>query len=95
MAVHDGIFLAGILYAYIYERTESLMPVILAHAIQNLSTVLNYFNYRAVNSIADLKSAFGWTAFLLTSIFLTLEIIYRAMLKRGHTLTGTPGKTSR
>ena len=77
--------LSGVLFAYFYERTGSLLPGILFHGLINLGSVLYFFDKRKINTLDILtrKEEAGWIALILLSVFLIVELAYRLMLKRG------------
>jgi membrane protease YdiL (CAAX protease family) len=78
--------LSGLLLAYLYERTGSLLPGVLFHGLINLGGVLSFLDKRKINTLDVLtrKVEAGWIALLLLVLFLIIEILYRFMLKKGY-----------
>lgn len=74
-----NIFLIGILLAYIYERTTSLIPSIAAHIFINASGLL--FNVVSKETVNVNKFAFS-TAILFLFLSAVLFISYRKDLKK-------------
>lgn len=76
--------ISGLLLAYLYERTGSLLPGVLFHGLINLGGVFYFFDRRKINTL-DLvtrKEDVGWIAILLLIFFLLVELIYRRMLRK-------------
>jgi len=79
--------ISGLLLAYLYERTGSLLPGVLLHGLINLGGVLYFFDRRKINMLDVLtrKQEAGWIALALLAVFILVELVYRMMLKRGYT----------
>jgi membrane protease YdiL (CAAX protease family) len=79
--------ISGVLLAYLYERTGSLLPGILFHGLINLGGVLYFFDKRKINTLDILtrKEEAGWIALILLAAFLLIELVYRVMLRKGYT----------
>lgn len=75
--------LSGVLASYLYERTESLFPGMILHGLINLGSVAYYFGGKDMMSVGIRKAEAGWIALLLTLSLIGLELLYRALLKRG------------
>lgn len=78
--------LSGILLAYLYERTGSLLPGILFQGLTNLGSVLYFLDRRKINTldIANRRDEAGSIALLLLAAFLLVEFLYRYLLKKGY-----------
>ncbi|MFY9270177.1 MAG: CPBP family intramembrane glutamic endopeptidase [Candidatus Manganitrophaceae bacterium] len=76
--------LAGVLSAYLYERTESLVPAMILQGLINLTSVLSFFEGRNLMVVMVRKTEAGWMAFLFAILLISLEIFYRFLTKRGH-----------
>lgn len=78
--------ISGLLLAYLYERTGSLLPGVLLHGLINLGGVLYFFDKRKINTldVFTRKEEAGWVALILLVLFLSLELIYRVMVRKGY-----------
>ncbi|MFQ5598136.1 MAG: lysostaphin resistance A-like protein [Nitrospiria bacterium] len=75
-------FLFGLLLAYLYESTQSLIPSILFHMVLNIRTVAFYFERNETHSIAEMVSSAG-TQFLFYGLILSiLEGLHRKIKLR-------------
>src|SRR5581483_5301158 len=79
--------ISGLLLAYLYERTGSLLPGVLLHGLINLGGVLYFFDRGKINMLDVLtrKQEAGWIALALLTVFILVELVYRMMLKWGYT----------
>ncbi len=78
--------ISGMLLAYLYERTGSLLPGILFHGLINLGGVLYFFDRRKINTldVFTRKEEVGAIALVLLVSFLCIELVYRVMVRRGY-----------
>jgi len=79
-------FVSGLLYAYLYERTQSLLPSILFHGLENYVSVVHNYSQIIPVWLVDTRSKSGWMMVVLVVLFAMLEGIYRWMLKKGYAL---------
>lgn len=79
-------FVFGLVFAYLYERTQSLLPDIILHVLVNFVGLVHYFNHIVPEWSIDTRSKSGWMIVILIVLFVLLEGIYRWMLKKGYAL---------
>lgn len=78
------LFLYGIFFAYLYERTQSLVPGIVCHALINSTFVIDYFLGGPVSYI-HFKTQVGWMTVSLALLFILVDFTYRWMRRNGGT----------
>ena len=76
--------LSGILSAYLYERTEMLLPGMILHGMINLGSVVYYFDGKDAMSVAVRKAQSGWMTLFLAVLFFASIVLYRVLVKRGY-----------
>lgn len=76
-------FVFGLLFAYLYESTQSLVPSVLFHVLLNLRIVQFYIERNAPLQPALEVSEAGWRFLFFSSMFVVVSIIHRKMNKRG------------
>lgn len=90
MLMHGGIipahFLSGLFYSYLYERTHSLWVPIAAHGLLNLNSVVGYFIAELFHRGIDVKGIGVLLLVLLIGLLIGIEVLYKRMLKSGHSL---------
>lgn len=83
-------FVFGLLFAFLYETTQSLLPGILFHSVLNLRSVIFYFNRGDFTSLWDLKTEAGWLTLVFGLFFILVQLVYRRLDKKGLILDPTP-----
>ncbi len=76
-------FVFGLLFAYLYESTQSLVPSVLFHVLLNLRIVQFYFERNAQLQATLAMSEAGWRVLFFASIFLLVAVLHRKMIKKG------------
>lgn len=76
--------LSGVLSAYLYERTEMLLPGVILHGMINLGSVVYYFGGNNAMSVGVRTAESGWMTLLLSVLFLGSAIFYRILVKKGY-----------
>ena len=72
---HVGIFLTGVLLAYIYEKTASLIPPIIAHVIINFSWIIAIlYKYLESEGKAIIKPVHFLSS--LAIVYLSLSLVF-------------------
>jgi len=73
------IFVFGLLFAYLYESTQSLAPSILFHALYNFRIVQFYLGRNEPLQPALEVTEAGWRALFLVFTFVIISILHRKM----------------
>jgi len=81
--IAQGIFVFGLLFAYLYESTQSLVPSILFHILVNLRSVEFYFAHDATVSPVLMMAEAGWRSLFFASMFLVVVVVHWKMIKKG------------
>lgn len=79
-------FVMGLLFTYLYERTQSLAPSIFSHMVLDLNMMIEYFRRNTPVSATDLKTEISWIFILFAVALLTVEVTYHQMIKKGYSL---------
>lgn len=82
---YNGHYLfSGLLFAFLYERTESLIPGIVVHGFINLGSVLYFFERKSVVLVPAQRAEAGWITLFLVVLSITIEVVFRLMTKKGY-----------
>ena len=76
-----GIFLSGVLLAYIYEKTASLIPSILVHSVTNLNLII-VTSYKFLEAKKKILFSPFQFLLLLAVIYLALSLLFYFSYKR-------------
>ncbi|NOY84426.1 MAG: CPBP family intramembrane metalloprotease [Nitrospirae bacterium] len=79
------IFLHGILFAFLYEKTQSLIPSIFVHIFSNMGPASGYF-FKEKISFEAVQSTGRWGMLVFSVIFVFAVLLYQWMIKNGNTL---------
>ncbi len=84
--IAQSTFVFGLLFAYLYESTQSLVPSILFHVLINLRSLELYFAHEVSLSPTGMMAEAGWRSLFYALLFSLVAAIHWKMIKKGHRL---------
>lgn len=81
--------IAGLLFSHLYERTHSLWIPVVAHALINLNSIVDYFIAELFRRGTDVTTIGVCLLIFLIGMLISMEILYRRMLKSGYSIKKT------
>lgn len=85
--ISPSVLVFGLLFAYLYESTQSLVPSVLFHVLINLRIVQFYFIRHEPLNPALAMSESGWRVIFFATMFMVVAIMQSKLNKKGIVLS--------